>query len=65
MVAGDFDVEQTKEWIEKYFGPIPRGEEIKRDFPQEDPITEPIKATAYDPNIQIPINKKMKIVQVQ
>lgn len=27
-IAGDFDVAQTKEWVEKYFGEIPRGEEV-------------------------------------
>ena len=40
--------------IEDYFGPIPRGEDIVRNFPKEDPITEPINAVAYDANIQIP-----------
>jgi predicted Zn-dependent peptidase len=40
--------------IEDYFGPIPRGEDIIRNFPKEDPITETIKAEAYDSNIQIP-----------
>lgn len=54
VVAGDIDVPSVKKMIEDYFGPIPRGEEIVRNFPKEDPITEPIKATAYDPNIQIP-----------
>lgn len=27
-IAGDFDTAQAKEWVEKYFGEIPRGEEI-------------------------------------
>lgn len=27
-IAGDFDLAQTKEWVEKYFGEIPRGEEV-------------------------------------
>ena len=40
--------------IEDYFGPIPRGEDIVRNFPKEDPITETIYAKAYDSNIQIP-----------
>ncbi|APX99142.1 M16 family metallopeptidase [Lacinutrix venerupis] len=54
VVAGDFDVPSTKKMIEDYFGPIPRGEDIVRNFPKEDPITETIKAKAYDSNIQIP-----------
>ena len=54
VVAGDIDVASTKKMIKDYFGPIPRGEDIVRNFPKEDPITETIKATAYDSNIQIP-----------
>lgn len=29
-ISGDFDPEQAKEWVEKYFGEIPRGPEIER-----------------------------------
>ena len=54
VVAGDIDVAETKKMIQNYFGPIPRGEDIVRNFPKEDPITETIKAKAYDSNIQIP-----------
>ena len=54
VVAGDIDIEETKEMIQNYFGPIPAGEEVTRDFPEEEPITETIEATAYDANIQIP-----------
>ncbi|WP_418512451.1 M16 family metallopeptidase [Corallibacter sp.] len=54
VVAGDIDVPSVKKMIQDYFGPIPRGEEITRNFPKEDPITETIRAKAYDPNIQIP-----------
>ena len=28
VIAGDFDTAQAREWVEKYFGEIPRGEEI-------------------------------------
>ena len=54
VVAGDIDVNAVKKMVEDYFGPIPRGEDIIRSFPKEDPITEPMRAKAYDPNIQIP-----------
>ena len=54
VVAGDIDVSATKKMIESYFGPIPRGKDIERNFPKEDPITETINAKAYDANIQIP-----------
>ena len=29
VIAGDFDAEQAKAWVHKYFDEIPRGEEIK------------------------------------
>ncbi len=32
-IAGDFDPEQAKSWIKKYFGPLPRGPEITRPKP--------------------------------
>ena len=54
VVAGDIDVPSTKKLIEDYFGPIPRGKDIERNFPKEDPITEAIEAKGYDANIQIP-----------
>jgi len=53
-VAGDIDIPQTKKWIDDYFGTIPKGPEIVRKFPKENPITATIKAEAFDSNIQIP-----------
>ena len=32
-VAGDFQPEQAKSWIKKYFGPLPRGPEVVRPKP--------------------------------
>ena len=55
VVAGDFEQKQAKEWIQKYFGPIKKGSPIKRETFVEKPITETIKATHIDPNIQIPM----------
>lgn len=54
VVAGDIDIPSVKKMIQDYFDPIPRGKDIVRSFPKEDPITETIYAKAYDPNIQIP-----------
>jgi zinc protease len=54
VVAGDLDIEATKKMIQDYFGPIPRGADVIRNFPTETPITEEFRATAYDENIQIP-----------
>ena len=56
VVAGDINnVGKTKEWIQKYFGSIPRGADIKRETFVEDPITKTINATHEDNNIQIPM----------
>ncbi|MBT8375720.1 MAG: insulinase family protein, partial [Bacteroidia bacterium] len=54
VVAGDIDKAEVKKMIQDYFGPIPRGEDVVRDLPREEPITEPMRDKAYDPNIQIP-----------
>ncbi|CAL2090038.1 pitrilysin family protein [Tenacibaculum sp. 190524A02b] len=54
VVAGDINISQTKKLIEAYFGSIPKGKDIHRNFPKEDPITKEFYAKAYDPNIQIP-----------
>lgn len=53
VVAGDIsNVAQTKEWIQKYFGSIPKGAPIVRQTYNEEPITETIKARFEDSNIQ-------------
>ena len=54
VVAGDIDVQKTKEKIQAYFGPIPRGADIIRKSYEEDPITQTIEAKFHDPNIQLP-----------
>ncbi|MDO6674070.1 pitrilysin family protein [Tenacibaculum sp. 1_MG-2023] len=54
VVAGDFEFKEAKRLIKDYFEPIPRGKDIVRNFPKEDPITKEFFAKAYDPNIQIP-----------
>ena len=54
VVAGDIEIPETKKLIEDYFGPIPRGEKIVRNFPEEEPITQEIDAEFHDKNIQIP-----------
>ena len=53
VVTGDLDPDETKGWIQRYFGPIPKG-------PQPSPITEasaelPAAVTvALDDNVQLP-----------
>nr|WP_299072378.1 pitrilysin family protein [uncultured Allomuricauda sp.] len=54
VVAGDIDITDTKKMIQDYFGPIPKGADIKRNTFTEDPLNGPIKAVYHDSNIQIP-----------
>jgi len=54
VVAGDIDIAQTKEWVSDYFNDIPRGTDIVRNYPKEEPITTEIRTKFYDSNIQIP-----------
>lgn len=53
VVAGDLnDIAKTKEWVNKYFGAIPRGKDVVVEKFVEEPITSTIKASYQDPNIQ-------------
>ncbi|WP_424492495.1 M16 family metallopeptidase [Salinimicrobium sp. GXAS 041] len=54
VVAGDIDKGKTREMIENYFADIPKGPEVERTTIEETPISETIKGTEYDNNIQIP-----------
>lgn len=54
VVAGDIDPVETKKLITTYFGTIPSGAEVKRNFPEEKPINETIKTKYYDNNIKVP-----------
>jgi predicted Zn-dependent peptidase len=40
VVAGDIKPEQTKKWIEEYYGGIPKGTVYPKDFPKDAPITQ-------------------------
>jgi predicted Zn-dependent peptidase len=54
VVAGQIEIPQTKEWIQKYFGSIKKRSPLTKQTFIEEPITQNIKATYQDPNIQIP-----------
>ncbi|QXP60927.1 M16 family metallopeptidase [Olleya sp. HaHaR_3_96] len=54
VIAGDIDVTEAKRLSKVYFEEIPEGTIPVRNFPKEQPITETIKDTFYDANIQIP-----------
>jgi predicted Zn-dependent peptidase len=56
VVAGDIaNVEQTKAWIQIYFGEIKKGAPIERKTYNEDPITTTKTARFEDSNIQKPM----------
>jgi zinc protease len=48
-IAGDFDVKQTKVWVEKYFGEIKRGQDIPKMEKQPVTLTE-TKKLYYEDN---------------
>ena len=56
VVAGDLnDIPKTKEWVNKYFGAIPKGKDVVVEKFVEEPITSTLKASYQDPNIQKPM----------
>ena len=55
VVAGDIDVDETKQLISEYFDEVPyKGEKPEKNYPVEEPLKEEIRVKEYDPNIQIP-----------
>lgn len=55
VVAGDFDVNQAKKWINDYFSTIPSTTRPEKNVYVEDPIVEEVTVTVEDPNIQLPM----------
>jgi zinc protease len=55
VVAGDFQAANAKKLIQDYFGDIPAAKKVDKVSVVEDDITETVKVTEYDSNIQIPI----------
>lgn len=54
VVAGDIKPEQTKKWINEYYGGIPKGAAVSRKYTKDAPITQEKVVTVTDPNIQLP-----------
>ena len=54
IVAGDIQIEETKDLVRKYFSEVKSKPEVVRNFPKEDPIVERTRVKTYDRNIQIP-----------
>ncbi|MBV4358063.1 M16 family metallopeptidase [Pinibacter aurantiacus] len=53
-IAGDIDVDKTKQLVASYFGDVPKGAPVTQPSIKEAPITKEMIDTAYDANIQIP-----------
>lgn len=54
VVSGDFDVEQAKAWVHKYFDEIPRGEEVNDMNPRAGVVTETVKLYHEDNFARLP-----------
>jgi zinc protease len=54
VVSGDFDEGRAKKWIEKYFGPIPKGSDITRPNPAQPMIDKAIRTSVDDPLAPFP-----------
>jgi zinc protease len=53
-ISGDFDPAQAKEWVEKYFGEIPRGEAVTPMEPQPGQVAETIRVFHEDNFARLP-----------
>lgn len=54
VVAGNLDIPQTKKWIEAYFGDIPKGATIARNYPKEEPIMQESRFRPMTPIFRFP-----------
>jgi zinc protease len=52
-VVGDFDPAQAKRWIERYFGPIPRGAPVERPTPEPVRLSGEVREVLED-RVQLP-----------
>jgi zinc protease len=53
VIAGDFNPAQAKAWVQKYFGPIPRGPAITRPVVPPAHLDAP-KRFVYEDNVSLP-----------
>lgn len=53
VLSGDFDEKQARAWVEKYFGPIPRGADITRPNPAQPKLSGEIRKT-YEDTVPLP-----------
>ena len=55
VISGDFNTEQTLEWVDKYFGPIPIGPEVNSAEPKPAKLDSDRYQTLVDPRISMPM----------
>jgi zinc protease len=48
VIAGDFDTKKARAWVEKYFGPIPRGAAVVRPKPPAPKLSAEIRKSVED-----------------
>ncbi|MBT1450904.1 insulinase family protein [Glaciecola sp. XM2] len=53
-IGGDIDIAQTKKWIEKYFGPIPRGPEVV-DAKKQPAVLEQTRYITLEDKVHLPL----------
>ncbi len=53
VVAGDFNKKQTKEWIEKYFGSLPKGKEVSKPTTNQPTLENDVRDSMED-RVQLP-----------
>lgn len=53
VIAGDIDLNQTRQWVHQYFGWIPRGGEVPRQILPEPPQTEVRRKVVNKPNVPL------------
>ena len=53
VIAGDFDVKETKEWVKKYFGDIPSSTGIE-PLPINQPSLSEVKYESMEDRVQLP-----------
>ncbi len=54
VISGDFSEAQAKTWIQKYFGPIPKGAAITRPNPAQPKLDQVIRTVVEDPLAPFP-----------
>src|SRR5262249_16681389 len=54
VIVGDFDPATTKQLVEKYFGPLPRGADVPRPSVPQPMLTSVVRETMHDNVAQVP-----------